>query len=125
MLLYCLKIPKDVINVSVHKNGCQFLISSITNKCLLLFCQLTIVKEFLRNIKSPQPTEIQNILLKFIYSERATKLCEIFNLLLSYVVPVKSKEKILQNFVAFSEYLYELNIYYLLCVMYDLNFRYC
>ena len=27
--------------------------------------------------------------LKFIYSEKATKLCEIFTLLLSYVVPVK------------------------------------
>ena len=38
--------------------------------------------------------------------ERATKFCEIFNLLLSYVVvPVKSKVKISQNFVAFSEYM--------------------
>ena len=33
--------------------------------------------------------------LKFIYSEKATKLYEIFTLLLSYVVPVKSKVKIL------------------------------
>ena len=44
-------------------------------------------------------------LLKFIYSEKATKFCEISTLLLSYVVPVKSKVKILQNFVAFSEYM--------------------
>ena len=29
--------------------------------------------------------------LKFIYSEKATKFCEISTLLLSYVVPVKSK----------------------------------
>ena len=43
--------------------------------------------------------------LKFIYSEKATKFCEIFSLLLSYVVPVKSKLEILQNFVAFSEYM--------------------
>ena len=43
--------------------------------------------------------------LKFIYSEKVTQFCEIFNLLLSYVVPVKSKVKILQNFVAFSEYM--------------------
>ena len=43
--------------------------------------------------------------LKFIYSEKATKFCEIFALLLSYVVPVKSKVKISQNFVAFSEYM--------------------
>ena len=42
--------------------------------------------------------------VKFIYSEKATKFCEISTLLLSYVVPVKSKVKISQNFVAFSEY---------------------
>ena len=44
-------------------------------------------------------------LIKFIYSEKATKFFEIFTLLLSYVVPVKSKAKISQNFVAFSEYM--------------------
>ena len=44
-------------------------------------------------------------LLKFIYSEKATKFCEIFTLLLSNVVPVKSKVKISQNFVTFSEYM--------------------
>ena len=43
--------------------------------------------------------------LKFMYSEKATKFCEISTVDLSYVVPVKSKVKILQNFVAFSEYL--------------------
>ena len=43
------------------------------------------------------------VLLKFINSEKATKFCEIFTLLLSYVVPVKSKVKILQNVLAFSE----------------------
>mgnify|MGYP001370235544 CR=1 FL=1 len=43
--------------------------------------------------------------VKFIYSEKATKCFEIFTLLLSYVVPVKSKVKISQNFVAFSEYM--------------------
>ena len=41
-------------------------------------------------------------LIKFIYSEIAIKFCEIFTLLLSYIVPVRSKEKILQNFVALS-----------------------
>ena len=39
--------------------------------------------------------------LKFIYSEKATKVCEISALLLSYVVPVKSKVEISQTFVAF------------------------
>ena len=43
--------------------------------------------------------------VKFVYSEKDTKFCEIFTLLLSYVVPVKSKVKILKNFVAFSEYM--------------------
>ena len=48
------------------------------------------------------------LLVKFIYSEKATKFCEISTLLLSYVVAVKSKVEILQNFVAFSEYVYEI-----------------
>ena len=44
-------------------------------------------------------------LLKFIYFEEATKFCETSTLLLSYVVPVKNKVEISQNFVAFSEYM--------------------
>ena len=44
-------------------------------------------------------------LVKFIYSEKATKFCKIFTLLLFYVVQVKSKVKISQNIVAFSEYM--------------------
>ena len=43
--------------------------------------------------------------VKFVYSEKATKFCEISNLLLSTVHADKSKEEILQNFVAFSEYM--------------------
>ena len=43
--------------------------------------------------------------LKFIYSEKATKFCEIFHLLLTVCTVVKSKGKISQNFVAFSEYM--------------------
>ena len=43
--------------------------------------------------------------LKFIYSEKATKFCEISTLLLSYVAPFKGKVEISQNFVAFSEYM--------------------
>ena len=45
------------------------------------------------------------VYLKFIYSEKATKFCEIFNLLLTVCTVVKSKVKIFQNFVAFSEYM--------------------
>ena len=42
--------------------------------------------------------------LKFIYSEKATTFCEIFFLLLSVCTVDKSKGKISQNFVPFSEY---------------------
>ena len=44
-------------------------------------------------------------MLKFIYSEKATKFCKIFILLLTTAHTVKSKVKISQNFVAFSEYM--------------------
>ena len=43
--------------------------------------------------------------IKFIYFEKATKFCKISTLLLCYLVPVKSKMEISQNFVAFSEYM--------------------
>ena len=43
--------------------------------------------------------------VKFIYSEKATKFYEIFTLLLTVYTVVKSKVKISQNFVAFSEYM--------------------
>ena len=44
-------------------------------------------------------------MLKFIYSEKATKFCEISTVYLSYVVTVKYTVEISQNFVAFSEYM--------------------
>ena len=40
-----------------------------------------------------------------MYSEKATKFCEIFTLLLTAVHTVKCKVKISQNFVAFAEYM--------------------
>ena len=43
--------------------------------------------------------------LKFIYSEKATKFCEISTLLLTVCTVVNSKVEISQNFVAFSEYM--------------------
>ena len=44
---------------------------------------------------------VAKLVIKFIYFEKATKFFEISTLLLSYVVPVKSKVEISQNFVAF------------------------
>ena len=43
--------------------------------------------------------------IKFIYSEKATKFCEISTLLLTVCTVVKSKVEISQNVVAFSEYM--------------------
>ena len=40
-----------------------------------------------------------------MYSEKATKFCKIFTLLLTGTTEDKSKVKISQNFVAFSEYM--------------------
>ena len=45
------------------------------------------------------------LLVKFIYSEKATKFWEISSVDLSYVVSVKSTVKILQNFVSKSGYI--------------------
>ena len=44
-------------------------------------------------------------ILTYLYSEKAKKFCWIFPLLLTTVHPVKSKGKISQNLVAFSEYM--------------------
>ena len=43
--------------------------------------------------------------IKFIYSEKATKFCQIPTLLLTGTTKDKNKVEILQNFVAFSEYM--------------------
>ena len=51
----------------------------------------------------PKTCTRQKFVLKFINSEKATKFCKIFNVDLFYVVLVKSRVEILQNFVAFSE----------------------
>ena len=65
-----------------------------TTICLLPGCHL---QEYFRMVS-----------LKFIYSEKATKFWEIFTLILTVCTVVKSKVKIWQNFVANSEYMYEL-----------------
>ena len=44
-------------------------------------------------------------MIKFLYSEKATKFFEISTIYLACVVPVKSAVEISQNFVPFSEYM--------------------
>ena len=65
-----------------------YLSTVISNKRLVSSCPVLLVGK---------------TLLKFIYSEMGTKFCEIFPLILTTVHTVKSKWKISQNFVAFSE----------------------
>ena len=43
--------------------------------------------------------------LEFLFSEKATKFCEISTLLLTVRTVIKSKVEISQNFVAFQEYM--------------------
>ena len=45
------------------------------------------------------------IVIKFIYSEKVTNFCKISTVDFSFVVTVKSTSEILQNFVAFPEYM--------------------
>ena len=55
-------------------------------------------------VRIPPIYLVLSTLLKFIYSEKATKFCEISTLDFSCVVMVKSTVEILQNFVFFSKY---------------------
>ena len=61
------------------------------------------------------------ILLKFIYSEKATTFCEISTIYLSYVVTVKFTLDISLNFVAFSEYMNFIIYHFLTCNIWDFN----
>ena len=49
--------------------------------------------------------DLVSLLLKFIFSEKATKFCEISTVDLTITKEDKSEVEILQNFVAFSEYM--------------------
>ena len=90
-----------------NKNIC--LIFLLTNQdCWVIdsfFVEGEVLGQLFYTLRETNKTKTHWRLVKFIYSEKATKFWKIFTLLLSYVVPVKSKVKILQNFVAFSEYI--------------------
>ena len=55
--------------------------------------------EGLLDSKINSDLNVCTLALKFIYSEKATKFCKIFTLLLTDCTAVKSKVKISQNFV--------------------------
>ena len=65
----------------------------------------TLGVKIISRVKSREHTRDLKGLVKFIYSVKATKFFEIFTLLLTVCTVVKSKVKISQNFVAFSEYM--------------------
>ena len=63
---------------------------------------------YLYTVKDYSPSTVRlrlKTLLKFIYSEKTTQLCEISTLDLSNIVTIKSTVEILQNFTTFSEYI--------------------
>ena len=60
--------------------------------------------EFYQHISCVQHVPEVDFGVKFIYSEKATKVCKISTLLLSVCTVDKSEVEISQNFVAFSEY---------------------
>ena len=73
-----------------------------TRKCQLYLYNHWSITDFRDVIQSLYVIDYSSTeVVKFIYSEKATKFCEI----LTYVVPVKSKVKILQISMAFSEYI--------------------
>ena len=76
-----------------------------TNQILtnLLFIRIDYLTEYIFMYEKISLKKVS--VVKFIYSERATKFCEIFTLLLTGTTQDKSKVKISQNFVAFSEYM--------------------
>ena len=83
-------------------------INNWTSKFLLTFIKkyrLSLMRSTLYSFKKTKKWQLIVTYLKFIYSEKATKFCEISTLDLSYVVTVKSTVEIWQNFVAFSEYM--------------------
>ena len=65
---------------------------------------ISLTRNFIKKVSNKQTNRLAR-LLKFIYSEKATKFFKISAVDLSYVVPVNSTVEILQNFVAFSEYM--------------------
>ena len=78
--------------------------------CLnVLFLGKTIIRRNRRHAQLLISQHSDKDAVKFIYSEKATKVCEIstnyLSYELSYVLPVKYLVEILQNLVAFSEYM--------------------
>ena len=80
-----------------RENNALVLLTKLTNFCPVLWDQSFGIAAW---------GESPAYLVKFIYSEKATKFCEIFTLLLNGTTYLGQKKvKISKNFVAFSEYM--------------------
>ena len=101
------KIQQSLVSWAVWNHTVGFWVVSWKLWDPLLWNQLLSQNRDLRP-QVPQSScakDWKKMMIKFIYSEKATKFCEISTLLLSCVVPVKSKFKTSQNSVTFSEYM--------------------
>ena len=78
----------------------KFSMTSVFSRPYVFFLPMLILESRVevRNLR-------EQVKKQSLYSEKATKFCGIFPLLLTACTVVKSKGKILQNFVAFSEYM--------------------
>ena len=88
-----------------------FIILTFTYKCFnqsqhrLIQNSVLIVRKNMQKVEISISIALRQTVVKFVYSEKATKFCEIFPLLLTVCTAVKSKGKILQIFVAFLKYM--------------------
>ena len=83
----------------------KYLLPQLSTLLILLFIQLCHITNGLMSPEDVSRNNFDKNIVKFIYSEKATQFWKISTLLLSYVVPVKSKVESSQNFVTFSEYM--------------------
>ena len=96
---------------SLSKEHCLFIMLELVKNLIYQRRQIPLTFETLKREMQKYYNSFANVRffyyfihLKFIYSDKATKFCEI-STCSSYVVPVKNKVKISQSFVAFSEYM--------------------
>ena len=100
------------------KKGCRIIPTVLTNQLQTQFSNFGKLLEILGKTDisvnvfkiaiNPHSMLVRNLkkVLKFIYSQKATKFFKISPLLLTALHTVKIKGKISQNFVAFSEYMH-------------------
>ena len=81
-------------NIAIYHGFLFFIILHMCRICWILKAKIKAINSI--NVHTD---------LSYTWSLEATKFCEISTLLLSYVVPVKSKVEISQKFWAFSEYM--------------------